>query len=262
VRDLLLNLLAEGVGIVVTVFVIDRLLQRREQRAWRPAIISIHERILAEVVDQFLEVVLPCDLVESVQDRTRRSHIRISQDAESDKVGKRVLLHLGPMNKRLKETLGPKFLKRWEQQLDRPLNPIAYLPDTRRQEALQELEGMNAITEHTSSARQRISETFDHSGNLLGSELGSMLHTTDKYLSEVERALKDTKSEFALISANTRIYKYTGENPDKLDKKELGQAAAQRLEHHAQSVATAVTGAVRQMIITKAWLEADLDDDK
>jgi hypothetical protein len=52
-NDFLSNLLAETLGIVVTVFLVDRLLKRREERLWLPSKHMVY-RNLFEIFDYFL----------------------------------------------------------------------------------------------------------------------------------------------------------------------------------------------------------------
>jgi hypothetical protein len=54
VYDLLLNLLSEGIGIAVTVLLIDRIIKHREKRTWRPAESVMHRRVLTQIIDPFL----------------------------------------------------------------------------------------------------------------------------------------------------------------------------------------------------------------
>lgn len=56
--DLLLNLAAEGIGVVVTVFGIDRLIQYREEKRWGPAKNLIYADLL-EILDDLLMTVVP-----------------------------------------------------------------------------------------------------------------------------------------------------------------------------------------------------------
>lgn len=57
VVDLLLNLVAEGLGIVITIFFIDRLLRKREEEKWRPMREYIFAKIF-ETLGDFLDKVL------------------------------------------------------------------------------------------------------------------------------------------------------------------------------------------------------------
>lgn len=56
-KDLFLNLLAEGIGIVVTVFVVDRMAKSREERKWLPAKKYAHAHLMKEL-DKFLTHIL------------------------------------------------------------------------------------------------------------------------------------------------------------------------------------------------------------
>ena len=51
--DFLLNLLSEAIGIIITVFIVDRLLKRREERLWLPSKHLVY-RYLFETFDWFL----------------------------------------------------------------------------------------------------------------------------------------------------------------------------------------------------------------
>jgi hypothetical protein len=53
--DLVGNLASEIIGIAVTVFLIDRIIEAREKRSWRPAKRVIHRRVLIGIIDPFLE---------------------------------------------------------------------------------------------------------------------------------------------------------------------------------------------------------------
>jgi hypothetical protein len=53
--DLLLNLVSEGIGIAVTVLLIDRIIKYRGERSWRPAKRVIHRRVLTGIIDPFLD---------------------------------------------------------------------------------------------------------------------------------------------------------------------------------------------------------------
>ena len=53
INDFLLNLLSEAIGIVVTVFIVDRLLKRREERLWLSSKHLAHHKLF-EIFDGFL----------------------------------------------------------------------------------------------------------------------------------------------------------------------------------------------------------------
>jgi hypothetical protein len=59
-HDLLLNLLAEVVGIAFTVLLIDRILRYREEQRWRPAKNSLYAKMFKEAND-LLQLLLPSD---------------------------------------------------------------------------------------------------------------------------------------------------------------------------------------------------------
>ena len=59
-NDLWLNLLAEGIGIVVTVFVIDRLLKYREEKRWHPAKNLLYSKLFA-IANDFLIHFIPVE---------------------------------------------------------------------------------------------------------------------------------------------------------------------------------------------------------
>ena len=55
--DLSLNLFAEGIGILITIFVIDLILKRREAKRWLPAKEYSHAHLMTEL-DKFLTQIL------------------------------------------------------------------------------------------------------------------------------------------------------------------------------------------------------------
>ena len=59
-NDLLLNLLAEGLGIVATYVVIDQLLKRREEKRWLPAKNLLYAKLF-EIANDFLVHFIPAE---------------------------------------------------------------------------------------------------------------------------------------------------------------------------------------------------------
>ena len=58
VQDLLLNLIAEVIGIIATVFIVDRLIQRREEKRWLPSKHHAYAKLL-ETIGNLLNDTLP-----------------------------------------------------------------------------------------------------------------------------------------------------------------------------------------------------------
>jgi hypothetical protein len=53
-KDLFRDFGSEVIGLVVAIFLIDRIIKYREDRSWRPTIKVIHRKVLTEILDPFL----------------------------------------------------------------------------------------------------------------------------------------------------------------------------------------------------------------
>lgn len=53
-QDIILNLIAEALGIIATVFIIDRIIMNREERRWRPSRQAVYARLLI-IIDELLD---------------------------------------------------------------------------------------------------------------------------------------------------------------------------------------------------------------
>ena len=60
-QDLFLNLLSEFIGIIVTVFIIDRILKRREERRWLPSKQLLHGKLFQSTYD-IISSIVPFDM--------------------------------------------------------------------------------------------------------------------------------------------------------------------------------------------------------
>ena len=93
VQDLLLNLFSEFVGIIATVFVIDLILKRREERRWIPSKQSLYGKLFKLTYD-IISYIVPFDIKEPSRFLYSFGEAQIfpSVDINSD------MLKLGRMN--------------------------------------------------------------------------------------------------------------------------------------------------------------------
>lgn len=59
-QDLGLNLLSEVIGIVITVFLVDKVIQRREEKRWKPAKHLVYAKLL-KLIDSFTGELFPME---------------------------------------------------------------------------------------------------------------------------------------------------------------------------------------------------------
>jgi hypothetical protein len=56
--DLLLNLVAEGIGIIATYFIIDRIIKNREEKRWKPSKDIVHSQLIT-LMSRLLQFMYP-----------------------------------------------------------------------------------------------------------------------------------------------------------------------------------------------------------
>ncbi len=170
--DLLLNLSAEIFGIVVTVFVIERIIAWRESRAWLPARRGLHEKLLDIITDLMRDLTQGMDPPNlggedvSVDERNKRL-----RDIEEQLRRRYVTSAAGPIISQLRSGRRSRVPKR---ELSAPYDRVK-----------------GSLTK----ARVRLSEAMDVSAALLEAELLAMLQVLEREISgalaDIDDAWKD-----------------------------------------------------------------------
>jgi hypothetical protein len=173
---LALNLLSEGVGIVITVLVIDRIIKCRDEASWRPAKRVIHDRVATEIIEPLLNSSsrLVQDIVNReywdrfISDETtsvdlRRAARDLANDARNeitdlfDSVG----LLIGPELSNMLQTLNEQLRNVLDEErevaerLRDPLTGMVLSPSTSRDQVMAAMEPLSVrIREAASTASQ------------------------------------------------------------------------------------------------------------
>jgi len=156
--DLSLNLFAEGIGIIVTVFVIDLILKRREAKRWLPAKKYSHAYLMKEL-DKFL------------------THI-LGSVFEHDKKGSSVFYEFGNVS-----VFGEASYKNYD-----PINVVAALNSHQNlYEVLQKAFDFEPLRNLANNLKNIIVT----SSHLLSPELCSILIGLDSHVSEYIQELDD-----------------------------------------------------------------------
>jgi len=139
-NDLWLNLLAEGLGIIATVFVIDRLLKIREEKRWLPSKNLLYAD-LTKLIDRLFRETIPFEL----QERSRTvwcfgsAQVILGIDFKE----KLIAVNYGIDRLLIEDRkFDAEILSRYQTQIHEKLNTSAHLMEPELLEKLMKLDGL------------------------------------------------------------------------------------------------------------------------
>lgn len=127
-QDLLLNLIAEMIGIIVTVLIIDRMIQRREQKRWLPSKHYVHARLF-EIIDNFLDSTFPPRFTRLTKTVYEYGRVTVFAKTELDETMPPTLYSDTAEALRLRKHFDIEIVSRAKQGIDAILDRQAFLLD-------------------------------------------------------------------------------------------------------------------------------------